>query len=61
MPCAPQVYLHMVAATRDRYLMNKSDDVLIKACGAAVRWYQPVLNKGLHWDPKTQRVTEDPI
>ena len=28
-----QVYLHMVDPTRDRYLMNKSADVLVKTCG----------------------------
>ena len=32
--CVPeQVYLHLVDPTRDRHLMNKSDDVLVKTCG----------------------------
>ena len=35
-----QVYLHMVDPTRDRYLMNKSADVLVKTCG--VRFHSPI-------------------
>lgn len=47
------MYLHLVDPTRDRHLMNKSDDVLVKTCGVPPCWYQPVPNKGLKRDPET--------
>ena len=48
--------MHLVDPTRDRHLMNKSADVLVKTCSVPPCWYQPVANTGLIWNPETGQV-----
>ena len=54
-----QVYMHLVDPTRDRHLMNKSADVLVRSCGVPPCWYNPVPNKGLSFDPDTGLVESE--
>lgn len=57
MVCNPQVYLHLIDPSRDRALMNKSDDALNEECGIPPSWFTAVMNKGLVIDTKTKRYT----
>ena len=47
-----QGYLHLVDASRDRALMNKSDSLLVPACGLPAGWFVPERFKGLSKNSK---------
>lgn len=68
-PMHMQMYLHLIDPTRDRALVNKTDDILVPEARVPARWWDPFKNNGMQFTeikvevldeqgrPTTKRVT----
>ena len=54
-----QMHLHLLDSSRDRALMNKSDNILRCECAIPGYWYTAVPNGGLAIDPVSTRLTSN--